>query len=150
MCTQTEKIVWICQWESYTCYFTNLWSLHSCVCSQRSISGSPVLCHLLHEVIFSWQKYVFSNPKTSLFSPALSLGLANDCISFRMLLFLRGHCFGQYLVLFCSGTGLPLCARKQWSKYRAIYTCKPLKAFPIIRHTGNKYKPFPEAILNTE
>lgn len=77
-------------------------------------------CDIRYMSFFPWKEYVFSEPKANLVFPALSLGLANDCISFRILPFSRGHCFGQYLGLFCSGTGLPQCTRQQWSKYKAI------------------------------
>lgn len=99
---------------------------------------------------FPWQEYIFPNPKANLFSPALSLGLENDCISFRILPFSRRQFFGWYLVLSFSGTGLPRCTRQKGSKYKAIYTHKPLKSLPITRHIWNKYKPFPKAILNTK
>lgn len=55
-----------------------------------------------------------------------------------------------YLSLFSLGSGLPQCTRQERPKYKAIFTCKPLKAFPITRDVRIKYKPFPKTILKTE
>lgn len=93
--------------------------------------GALQFCDICYmRSFFPWQVYIFSNPKANLFSPALSLGLTKDCISFWILLFSRGYFFGQYLGLFCLGTELPQYTGQKWPKYKAVYTCKPPESFP--------------------
>lgn len=69
------------------------------ICSRKSVSRGPVLWHLLIRPFFPWQERVFSNSKANLFS-ALSLSLANDCISFRILTFQKDTFWTISFVLF--------------------------------------------------
>lgn len=98
---------------------------------------------------FPWQEYIFSNPKANLISPALSLGLSNDYILFRILLFSRGLFLDNIWVCFVWTLDCHNVQDNSGPSTRPFIRVNPWE-ISLSAGTFQINKPFPKAFLSTE